>query len=487
MTQALQPRTRKTHLSRAKRLVRQASRSALRLAAPAAFVLVLWCAILLGGASRENQLQVASIGLFALAGLAVARLTAHASNTRPAPFVLRLMLALAVGLVLLQLLPLPYELWAMVPGRATAAEGLRQLGLDGGWRPLSLAPEYTAAAALAFIAPVCVLMIGLRLGWRMLGNIIAWTALVAGVAGSAAGLAQGIGLLPNPYPWTNPGAAPGVFANANHQASFLLMCLPFVAAMAGNAREKAESQGVGNDLALLWGAAGAIILLGVVIAGSLFGYLLAPVIVALSAIIGSRDPLDLGWPKLAAGLGLSLGALLLVAFTSGFDQLGQAGNVEGPQSRGEIYTNTLRAIGDHAPLGAGLGAFERIYPLYEQGEGPPATFVNAAHNEYLQLALELGAPGLLILALGLGWLAMRMAGPWVGGRDYGTLRRLKLAASICLIVPVLHALVDYPLRTQAVACLAAAAVAMLLGERAGRKTLAVSGDPTDGSKPGVSD
>lgn len=438
----------------------------IRMATPATALVILmglaWC---IGGASRSNSgqiafLEVTAIALAGLVSLALGR------RARVSPIRLpRLFLAALLVIVVLQLLPLPWELWRSLPGHAEMATGLERLGLGGRLHPLSLAPEKTLSALLHLIPPVVVFWIATQLSWRLLMAVLVWLALALGALSTLWGAGQVLGLAPHLYAWTNFGIASGPFANPNHQATLLLMTLPLISAMAGQARQVVSEGRANGELALLWSSAAVFTLVGVFAAGSLFGFMFAPFVIAACLLIGAGDVKVRSWRMITAGIVASVVVFVLIASTLGLDQLGGSGDASDLQSRSEIAANTLEAISRFSPTGSGLGTFENVYPQFESGEIIPATYVNHAHNEYLQLTLELGFPGVALMAILVLWLLFKASQVWLAGSDYGSLLRAKMATSISILVPVFHSLLDYPLRTQAVACLAAACLALLFAER----------------------
>ncbi|OYU74186.1 MAG: hypothetical protein CFE32_18580, partial [Alphaproteobacteria bacterium PA3] len=111
-----------------------------------------------------------------------------------------------------------------------------------------------------------------------------------------------------------------------------------------------------------------------------------------------------------------------------------------------IRSNAVPAAADFFPIGSGLGTFEEVYRRYETQSDVTSKFMNHAHNDYLEIALELGAPGLVLIALFLGWwlLCFRrlLGGPftpyaWAGWLSVGGI--------------LTHSGWDYPLRTAALA------------------------------------
>lgn len=87
--------------------------------------------------------------------------------------------------------------------------------------------------------------------------------------------------------------------------------------------------------------------------------------------------------------------------------------------------------------------------------------MNHAHNDWLELLLETGIPGMALAALLLFWGARRARAIWrAEDRD-----RFAQAAVIAVTTMLLHSLVDYPLRTAALSAVFAACIALISGAR----------------------
>ena len=79
------------------------------------------------------------------------------------------------------------------------------------------------------------------------------------------------------------------------------------------------------------------------------------------------------------------------------------------------WNATVEMVRDHPLAGVGTGRFREAYPPYQARAiaalPDPATFVvpftsvESPHNDYLQVAAELGLPGLALLLVSLGWIA----------------------------------------------------------------------------------
>lgn len=85
----------------------------------------------------------------------------------------------------------------------------------------------------------------------------------------------------------------------------------------------------------------------------------------------------------------------------------------GVQSRLDVFTHGWKAVGEHPLTGSGPGTFHLAYQKYrpEQKLASYSDYMNVAHDDYMQVAVESGIPGLLMwLALLAG--ALRVA--WKG-------------------------------------------------------------------------
>jgi putative inorganic carbon (HCO3(-)) transporter len=124
--------------------------------------------------------------------------------------------------------------------------------------------------------------------------------------------------------------------------------------------------------------------------------------------------------------------------------LGVSGGVSGEISfagRPEIWSRAIYAIQDFSFTGTGLGAFRRVvnllYPLFTVG---PETDIAHAHNMFLQVAVDVGLPGLIAyLAL------LELAGVVAWGtarRNSGIVRNLGLGCFAGLIALQVYGLTD---------------------------------------------
>jgi O-antigen ligase len=143
-------------------------------------------------------------------------------------------------------------------------------------------------------------------------------------------------------------------------------------------------------------------------------------------------------------------------------------------SRQEMFKTTVRAAKDFAPFGSGLGSFQRVYQLYEDPAEVTNTYVIHAHNDYAEIALELGIPGILLVLAFLLWWAVAVWRVWRSAEAGPFVR----AASIASAVVLVHSLVEFPLRTAALSACFAFCAALLADRRAPQKIEAADLRPT---------
>jgi O-antigen ligase len=428
---------------------------------------VLLVALVLGGGTRQGLwsdaiVQLLSLPLLGVASWEIAKVRLGRRG--------RAALWIAATLVLVplfQLLPLPRQIWTVFPGRVEIAAGFSESGLAIPWLGTSLSPAATWRALFTFIPPLAIFLSVLTLRSR------ARRVLAYGVVGFAflsvllglAQLAQGEDSALRFYNITTAADAVGFFANRNHFAALLYCALPITAAIAvGLAADRRPQMAVGLALCIL---TLATLVLGLGMARSRAG--LALLVIAGFGSIGlARSWNEPSSVRRAAHgflyLGTFVGAILVVQFASvGIMQRLDADLAE--NLRWELATNTLKAVRDYLPFGSGFGTFQAIYTMYEGADQLYAPYVNHAHNDFLEIMLEGGLPAALAVVAFLFWYFVTAFNIWraPGNPSASTFdRSLPRAASVVVLLLLLHSLVDYPLRTTALASILALAAALMI-------------------------
>ena len=132
------------------------------------------------------------------------------------------------------------------------------------------------------------------------------------------------------------------------------------------------------------------------------------------------------------------------------------------QSRADILATSGKALRDFMPFGSGLGSFVDVYPMYEDPAAVGGTYVIHAHNDYVEVALEMGVAGILLMIAFLAWWGAAVRRLWQSN-EAGAFSR---AASIASAAILAHSLVDFPLRTAAISACFGLCVALLADRRA---------------------
>jgi O-antigen ligase len=114
------------------------------------------------------------------------------------------------------------------------------------------------------------------------------------------------------------------------------------------------------------------------------------------------------------------------------------------------------------PVGSGIGTFQEIYPATEDATAVTRFYMNHVHGDYIELALETGVAGMLVILLFLLWWARRVVYIWIGD-DPDHFARAATIASAAILA---HSIVDYPLRTAAISALFAICCALMAEPRA---------------------
>jgi hypothetical protein len=205
------------------------NRTALRHAIVPVYLLVC---LVLGGASAAGFVANLALQLIAVPLICWSLWQLSVTGAAPQVRSALLLLGLLVAIAVLQLVPLPPAIWTHLPGRAPVADGYRLLGTTLPWLPLTLTPEATLASLLWLLPAVAIFLSIVVLGAfrpRSIAAVIVAVMLVSVLIGAL----QVIGGSDSAYFYriTNYGGAVGFFANSNHNATLLLVSIPFLAAL----------------------------------------------------------------------------------------------------------------------------------------------------------------------------------------------------------------------------------------------------------------
>lgn len=314
---------------------------------------------------------------------------------------------------LLYLVPIPTEHWRSLAGRNFYYSALQSMQMPmSDTFSLSLMPDATWASALAGVPVVAVFLAAMVLPLKNLKPLLMLLLMVATVQVIFSVLQLALGQDSYFYfDIKHATAIIGSFANRNHLANFLVMCLPICAfilydhsksSRSRNSRSSQESHTQIRQVFLVFVSFSfLLILLSTQSRGGLISGFIALSLSTCIYLLTLRNKVS--------RMRRFMYFAIAIAFV-GFAML--ATGIEGIQSRlGErlltdaearnmISQAALLAASNFWPWGSGLGSFEAVFPRFQPalnlGQG---SYIEYAHNDYAQIIMELGVFGIILMAI----------------------------------------------------------------------------------------
>jgi O-antigen ligase len=421
----------------------------------AVFLFQLFC----GGAPNTPTIKF-QIGLFLSLALLAAALWEGAWSALLARDKLLALALVGLWLVpLVQIIPLPPGIADALPGQRLEQGILDYVGRGDLWRPMTADLGATQFSILTLVPATAVFLAALVIGpeqRKLLLRIVLVVAFLAAFVAFFQFVSAGTTF--DFYKTAHKGFGIGFFANRNHQADFIVIAMLLAAALLIRDAKDRQAQLIG--LALVAILAFAAVMATFSRAGMAF-FLLGFIAVAIAAMGLQR----IRWRPALAAVVVIAGVGAAVASTHQFERFLARLDTAADDQRFEYAAQSMPIIGDYFPAGSGMGTFVSVYEKYETIDRVVPNFANHLHNDYLEIVMEGGLLGALALLVGLaaiGRLAFRSL------RD--PLRPSGLpgaAAAVGVGFLLLHSLIDYPLRTQALACLFAVLVVLMLARGEG--------------------
>jgi hypothetical protein len=402
----------------------------------------------------------AAFGNLAVQLLALAALALHARSVggfvRLGPRMLALLVGMSCLLPLIQLVPLPPSVWTGLPGRELVAQSLDLAG-GRGWFPLSVDPARTLVAFLGTLAPAAIIVIGCGLPpdrLVFLQRAVIGMGIVVALFGVTHLLNANWGdLYASRRPM--PGIVVGTFADRNAAALFFDLCLLLLVGLPTTPRRPQDT--------IIRASIGVFLALCVVLTGSRTGMVLlaAPVLLlvwrlAAGFLPGQRDRRT-GRSVAWTGGALLVAALAIgIALSSGRGQVSLSRFDDTDGMRAEMREDARFVAARYWPVGAGMGNFDEVFQVDESLEYVSPRRAGRAHMDYLELAIEAGVAGALLAA---GWLGWTLLGGWRALRRQGAWPAR--AATLGVFSIAAQSLLAFPLRSQAMLCVAALAIVLV--------------------------
>ena len=434
--------------------------------------LAVVASLLLGGGTRSGFLAdaILQFACLPLVCLVIVRYVSERATLPASPALISLLI---LAVPALQLIPLPPG-WLHSGEMGAILKETRALaGIEPGWRPISVDPDATVRGLLSVIPPLAIFCAVTMLAVEERRRLVL-LIIVAGLASAALGMlqvAQGTDSPLRPFEITNPFDSVGLFANRNHYAAFIYVALMFAMAWmvssAIGAKDQGRSQLISPTLAKLS-----------------FGFVVIVILASAQVFSRSRGGVALTGPALLAGfafafwdnrlreattgfLAAAAGTLIIVfvfaqsvlyRLTERFETIDFAND-----TRIQFSNNTLREATANLPFGTGIGTFVPVYAVGQPIGETQRGYANRAHNDWAEWVLEGGIPSLIVLAV-IGLLfALRMRRLWQPVDADGLFdRNLERAGALAILLLLVHSLVDYPLRTNAIMAVAALSAGLVM-------------------------
>jgi putative inorganic carbon (HCO3(-)) transporter len=383
-------------------------------------------------------------------------------------------LALLLGWMLLQFLPLPPALVVFLsPYRWNAVQAAREAtGQDlHAWVALSVAPPATLERLLYVVPAMAAFVASREVVWWWAGRT--WVAVAPVVV--VAWLESLLGLVQFALARMAGGPAvsvSGTYVNYDHFAGLLGMAFPLAVMGAVSAWRKGttrQNQPAGAALRTsAMAAVAACLLMGVFLSLSRMGVvstLAGATLMGLAALPSRRtgEGNRRRWWLWLLPVAIPLGLLVFLPtrdLVLRFAELTATPEVS-KDTRVQIWSDTLGVVAAYPWTGCGLGAYE--HGLYRFKTVAPTNTVDFAHNDYLQILAELGLPGMLLVAVLGGWILKRTLTLVVSTRG-GANWELAVGLLGALLTFGLHSLAEFnlfiPANTLALAWLCGVATSL---------------------------
>ena len=362
-----------------------------------------------------------------------------------------LYLFLSMMLALVYFLPISFDVWQSLPGRALYTEShawLRGQGDDRDLFQLSIVPSETVLSLLVLLPILGIFFSAASLPDQQVKSLV-YVLLTVATLQALLGILQYVSGSPNfLFGIKSHGQnAQGMYTNRDHYVALLEMTLPLLLGLVlysiGRKRLQREASFSVNKVLLL-SFATIVVLVGAVFSRSRAGIFLIFLVVFLSSIIfsrhiGGRQSASFTATLLvtAGGITASLGLLPVLSRFLTLDPF--------EDGRWAIFETTITAIKAFFPIGSGPGTYDEVYRMFQPVE--QAFFLDHAHNDYLELLLEMGGGGVFIivgffLVYSYGWLCLRK-------RNWNQMMFLQVGSGLSILALLLHSLVDFNLHTPA--------------------------------------
>ena len=427
----------------------------------AGLLAVLACLFFMGGSSRNDVQSLTVLYPAAILACGAALLTINSGHCHQHRWLLAGTVGL-FGLILLYLTPLPISMPNLSQGHLDLAIVRGVTGTLSSQDTFTIALADTWEPVFFLSAPLAVILFGIQLDYSDLRLTVPLVIAIGVVSGLIA-ILQTTGAPDGPmyfYRITNTGGAVGFFANRNHAAVFLACLFPMLVFAA--TRSNSTQQFLRNPwhlasmaiavflvpLVLVTGSRSGIVTAIIGLAGALFLYL----------SLGKSDRRS----KVAKAPHLLIAAMAVICLAAVTAYFSRAEAIDRLFFEGETldyrtdyWVSSLPMFMHYYPFGFGPGSFVVAFQNAEPTFLLSGAHLNRLHNDWLEIVLTYGIPGIFAILAGCACYVRRTYVLWMrmdGARSAVAMGRM---ASVVIVIMAIASISDYPLRTPAMAGLAA--------------------------------
>jgi O-Antigen ligase len=426
-----------------------------------AVIILLIIGALMGGGARSDIQSLVILRPVTVAFLAFGLWHLRIEDIRANRF-LFIVAGLIFALPLVQLIPLPSALNGLLAEHALIGEINLAAELGSPARPISLVSHATWNAWFSLFGPLAILVLSVQLAPDKVARLLP-ALIIIGIASAFLGIFQLLGPTESAlylYRITNFGKSVGLFSNRNHHAVMLVCLLPMLAVYAATLGASGLRRGKTN-----WRPLQALLLAGLVLplillTGSRSGLLVVSVglVAAWACMRGPQAGLAvLQDPKHSQRLIIAVGliAILLCTATLFTAQSSAIARLVESDTNTEFRYQMWQPIAQQAiqylPFGSGLGSFVEAFQIVEPDKMLTPTYVNHAHNDWLETVMTTGIFGLVLIGVAVGAWSIAARKLAFQSAPRSTVVRTGQLGCFLVLILALASITDYPLRVPSIA------------------------------------
>jgi hypothetical protein len=427
--------------------------------------------------------------LWAIHGL-IHRTPVNRSITNNGSLITIALLALFLGFVLFQMIPLPGGMMKIISSKTyelrSQFTAIRSVTDTGSVRiPLSLFPLATKIEFFKWLAlaGLFIFLLHWRVsdsGYQIINHLII-VVLIVGVFESLYGIFEFFSGHRHIFglDWSSRiSSVTGTFLNRNYFAGYLLMVIPLSigfffsreAHLSRRVRDWRHRLSSVDGKTLLVGFGLVIMILGIFLSGSRMGILSLLVSFSLVTLLFRNPHRRQRFSRVPV---LILGLAVLWAAWIGLDAVISRffSAPEGLKWRWMFWADTFQILKDFPLLGSGLGTFVSVFPMYRSFH--IREIATHAENDFLQLASEVGLVGAGLLVILFLFLFFKAVSAIRSLSDQEPQRYVGIGGLIGILALMFHSIVERNIQVPANAFLYTVTWVMVLriARDAGRKRI----------------